>query len=307
MRFAFLILVHHQSESLLRLINRLEHPDTVFFVHVDAKADAAQFRKALGSRADVTLLPQQKRASINWGGFGIIEATLSLMSAAHVAGADRFVLLSGADYPVRPVADILHEVAKDQELIAVDRLCRRDGTGWFDQVAYQRYIGYIPWLNPRTGRPRLTRWADKVISRLPRRKSPFPIYYGPAWYSLTRAAVTEILTIASEQPNVIDWFRHTRSPDEMLMQTILKGSSRANAIVYDATVPGSATRPDDLAATVYADFEADSSAPRTIDLTDLPKIEELGALFARKIDPVISSDLLAAIDEKYHGITSSAI
>lgn len=299
MRFAFMILVHHQPKMLVRLIDRLDHADIKFFIHVDAKTDIVPFVEAFINHSKVTLLPKSKRASINWGGFGIINATLALMSAAYEAGADRFVLLSGADYPVRPLDEILAEVAKDQEILAVDRLCDRNGRGWFDKVAYQRYVGYIPWLNPRTGQENLVRLADRIVSRLPRRRSRTPIYYGPAWYSLTRAAVGEVLAFAAERPKALQWFFHARSPDEMLIQTILKQSSRAGAITMDSTIPGGKKPPEDLAATHYANFEPGSSAPRVLDLTDLPKIEQVGALFARKVDPEISAGFLEAIDKRH--------
>lgn len=299
MTAAFLILAHRQPAQLRRLIARLAHPAAAVLVHLDAKADRAAFEGVLDSNARAAFLPDRQRVAINWCGFSMVRATLALLRAAYAAGAERFVLLSGADYPARPLPDILAQLAIDRELIAVDRRCDPAGDGWFDRCAYRRFFGDVPLLNPRAGAAPWARIGERLAGRLPRRHYELPVYYGSAWWSLTRAAVGEVLAFADGRPALVDWFKLARSPDEMVFQTILKQSSRAASIAGDATFAG--VLPPPRVLTHFADFEGSSSgSPATLTGADLDRIIASKALFARKFDPLVSAELLDELDRRFH-------
>ncbi|WP_375390833.1 hypothetical protein [uncultured Sphingomonas sp.] len=192
---------------------------------------------------------------------------------------------------------MLAEIGNDEEIIAVDNRCERQGPSWFDRCAFEPFFGDTKLFSVRDGYVPLRKLSTAVARLLPRRQSPIPVYYGSAWWSLTRAAVTEVLRFAADRPRAVSWFRLCRAPDEMVFQSILKQTSRASFIRFDDTEPGAPVRARHRAATAYADFTADSiGSPRVLDLSDLEPVQASGALFARKVDPIESAGLMDALD-----------
>lgn len=295
---AFLVMAHHRPEALARLIDRLTHPASIFFIHIEKRADIAEFRQALAGREAVRFVPEEMRVGMNYTGFGMPQAAINLLAhAVAESDAERFVLLSGVDYPIRPIAAILAEVALDRERIAIDRRCDPKGSSMFDLRAFKPYFGDHPRLNPRTGSPTLIKFVNKVSRYLPRRRYGWPIYYGSAWWILTRAAAQAFLDLTARHPERLDWFRRTRSPSEMVFQTLLKQTGRAGHIADDLTANPALPRHPRVQAATYVDFEGMSSgSPRTLGIADLDDILGSDALFARKCDAEQSAALIDALD-----------
>ena len=292
-----MILAHHQPAMLARLVDRLQHPDVSFVIHIDARSDERPFRQALGCHANLRFIADADRVRINYFGFSTVRAIFALLHQAYAGGADRFIYLSGQDYPVKAIEDLLAEIGDDDEIIAVDNHCERQGPSWFDRCAFEPFFGDTKLFSVRDGWVPLRKLSTAAARLLPRRRSPIPVYYGSAWWSLTRAAVTEILRFAADRPAELAWFRLCRAPDEMVFQSILKQTSRASSIRFDDTEPHPRPRTRHRAATAYADFTAASlGSPRVLDLSDLAPVQASGALFARKMDPVQSADLMEALD-----------
>lgn len=288
---AFLVLAHQRPDMVARLVSRLDHPDARVFLHLDRKADIGPFRAALGDR--VSFVAEDARVSVLWCGYSTLAAILALVKTAVAAAPDmeRFVLLSGADYPVRSVGEILAALEPDLEHIAVDRRLDPRGGTYLDSYVARPFLTDIPWLNERSGRPGLSRMARLVERRLPRRTPyPLPLHHGAAWWALTREGVETVLAAERASPGLISWFRWARVPDEMLFQTLLMASERAGNIV-------GGDEGLNLHGVHYIDWKAPNpDLPRTLELADLPAITASGALFARKMDPLRSTGLMDALD-----------
>ena len=95
---AYLILVHKSPRQLARLVEALQHPRVAFFVHVDDMAEEAQFRYMLRTHENLYFV--RPRHVVEWGGWKMVEAELTLLRSALAAGAEHMILLSGSDYPV---------------------------------------------------------------------------------------------------------------------------------------------------------------------------------------------------------------
>ncbi|MGI4794057.1 MAG: beta-1,6-N-acetylglucosaminyltransferase [Janthinobacterium lividum] len=277
------------------LAGKLHHPDCVTVVHVDKGVQAASFRKAAGN---AMFVPDAQRVAVHWAGYSMVEATLAAIrhTLAIAPQTERFVLLSGSDWPVYPLDVILDRLSGPDELIRVDRRLDPEGDGWFDTCANHAYLGDNRWLNPRT-MPRLVeRIVRKVEGRLARR-APYatPVFYGPQWWSLTRATIDHILAELQGDPNKALWFKYARCPDEMVFQTLVKASPFADRIRHDATRGDAAAWPADLAGVHYTRFENGTASPKALGLEDLVAIRSSGALFARKMDATRSRALIQAL------------
>ncbi len=100
MKIAYLVLAHENPRHLERLIRALAGDSSRVFVHVDRKSQPRDF--AFLSRMANTETVEHPIA-VHWADFSMVEAILALIHQAltHEGGFERFVLLSGTDYPIR--------------------------------------------------------------------------------------------------------------------------------------------------------------------------------------------------------------
>ncbi|OWV14312.1 beta-1,6-N-acetylglucosaminyltransferase [Fibrobacter sp. UWB5] len=99
MNHAFLMMVHDEPELALRIVNRLIAPNHFIFMHIDRKISKEHFNFSLKG---LTILPNDSRVRVSWGGFSQVEAEFQLMKSALTCGInmDYFHLISGHDYPI---------------------------------------------------------------------------------------------------------------------------------------------------------------------------------------------------------------
>ena len=211
---------------------------------------------------------------------------------------DRLVMMSGADYPIKPMNQIGRRLTDDVQFVRVDRTLDGRRSGIHDDFVRYRYFNDTPWLNPRSSAvPHLQRVATKALRVLPRKQlSGTNLFHGCGWWSITAAAAEWVLRRMDERPDVFNWLKHASCPDEIFMQTMLKSSPYASDIVQDYTLRETAME-DNVHGCHYIDWsQPNSSSPKTLELSDLPSLVRSSALFARKVDPTRSASLLAALD-----------
>jgi Core-2/I-Branching enzyme len=140
MRIAFLILNHRAPTQLLRLINtiRRELPDSPIVVHHDEFA--ADLSRALLDFDDNAFL-LTTGTPISWGDFGVVDAYWQCLSwMCENVDFDYVVLLSGQDYPIKPLGLLAADLAATGADIVVkanpiDKLSRRK-----QRVSRRRYF-----------------------------------------------------------------------------------------------------------------------------------------------------------------------
>jgi hypothetical protein len=136
-KLVFTVLAHQDPAMLLALCRSLDgHP---VVVHLDAKAALEPFAATAGLE-HVTIV--EDRIPVAWGGFSMVEATLRLYrEALRIAGDDdaTIVLLSGSDYPVRPIAEFQEFVTQakwSEHIRAVEMF---DGSRYLEDRVRRRH------------------------------------------------------------------------------------------------------------------------------------------------------------------------
>ena len=220
---AYLMLVHANPDHLQRLIGRLRSDNAMFFLHVDRKTN---LRPYLPLQADdVRLVPDP--VAVHWGDFSQVEAILKLMTTALAAGTfERFVLISGADYPLWPTADINAFFAahpEDEFINMVPMPCEAAGKPLARLTTYT--------LRPTLSAPR--RLALRVLLKagvIPRQRDlrralgSLQPYGGSTWWALTRAACEYIVQFVQGNPRLVRFFKGTQYADETFLHTVLGNS-----------------------------------------------------------------------------------
>ena len=100
----YLILAHKNPQQLARMIKALDNGNSKFFIHLDAKTPIEPFTAQLEDE-HIVFIPERERCV--WGDFSIVLATIHLMeAAAKVQNKGFFILMSGQDYPIKPIGEL---------------------------------------------------------------------------------------------------------------------------------------------------------------------------------------------------------
>jgi hypothetical protein len=279
---AFVILAHQRPGQVLRLIDSLGGAPT--FLHVDDAAHREVFDAlAHGAhrRDAVHLLPRKRTA---WAGWGIPEATLAGLRAAHVHGSRHAVVLSGQDYPLVP-PDRIQEFSRRNPQTSFVSNWELPTPLWGRRGGMER-VRY--WHQPIRGH----RFRLPIPRRLPRGIAPFG---GSAWSMLSRLAIEDLLRFTARRPDVVRFYRHTWIPDEMFIHTALMNAGSESEIVNENLW--------------FMDWGDGGKHPRVLDTGDSDALLEAAGeesdaggsarakLFARKFDAAADSEILDVLDE----------
>lgn len=281
MRIANIIIFHKDPASIERLIRVLQCPGFDFYLHLDKKVDMRPF-------AYLSDLPNtrfiQKRKEVSWGGFSQLEALLT--SLQQIFKEDRpydFInLLSGQDYPIKPVSEIsgLLSANTGKSFLIAETPPSRWWTDSMRRITKYHLTDY----NFR-GKYRL----EMILSKLlPERKFPLPLQlhggpYGSYWI-LSFEAARYIYSILSQKDRNWLFFKHTWAPDEFLIHTLLMNSPFKDEIVSENHH--------------YIDRSQGGAHPKILTTGDFLSLQRSHKLFARKFDPEIDAGILDMIDEE---------
>jgi hypothetical protein len=277
---AYLVLSYLQPELVQRLVTTLRNgsPDAVLAVHHDDR------RCALGDVDALRIDPKP----IEWGHGSQLAAVLrALRWVRERAEFDWLVLLSGQDYPIRPVAEIEASLAAaDIDAFIqtapvaplrlrrgqVDEFARRYRYRW--RPLPERLVATVAHADPLVQVRRLPSGAYAGFPARP----PLEPFHGSDWFTLSRRAVDAVLGAPSA---VADHFLHTIVPTEAFVHTVLAHS-------------GLRLSNDNRR---YAAFADDAANPRVLGPADLDAVLASGGDFARKFADLA---VLDEIDRRIH-------
>lgn len=261
-------------DHLGRLIAALTEDETDFYVHVDRKVPVEPF--LAHSATNVHFL--ERRLPVYWGQWQMVEATLRLIrSAIGQADYDYLVLLSGSCYPIRsrveirgmlaaqPGAQYINSVAMPnaavgKSLARLDRFYRRSDQSLLENV-WRAAIGTRTLR--RSGWPLSRRW---LLARDWRRGlGSLAPYGGSTWWALTGDACRHVDAFVERERRATRFLENTRSPDEVLFQTILGNSPFAPMVHPSLT---------------FTDWSAGGRHPAEITERHLARFAEPGPLLS---------------------------
>jgi hypothetical protein len=298
----YIVLAHNQPDLFGRLVRRLHRPNVGFIVHVDSKTDRTPFDAAVADLANVRFV--ESRVSVRWAAFSQVESTLRAMRLAldtwHLTPS-HYVILSGADYPVKHNSKIV---------AALNAHPGRQFIRRFDIVASQdkRQIRRIRGRHFRQAADRNTLarkplFALEFLLRAFPRRLPTGIRFmsGSNWIALTPSCVEWCISYTDANPRFRRLFVGMFAPDEIYFHTLIENSpfvmsSDAVEPYYDVTAIGGPWRYGNLH---YLHPIRNIEDPTTVT----PLFDEAQPLlFARKFGLPGSATVLDLIDEKIDGM-----
>jgi hypothetical protein len=292
MSVAYLVLAHNTPNHLARLVAALDTPSSGCFVHVDRKADLAPFVRACSG--DVVFTRQ--RVPVYWGEFSMVEAIVVLLEEAlrDPRCFRRFVLLSGADYPLRPAEEIEAFFAShpEREFINLAEMPAE----WAGKPLWRLDLFVIPSEGASLG-ARVRAGLIKLgvvpgVRDHTRHLQGLRPYGGSTWWALTREACEHLVRFYASERRVVEFFRYTSYPDESFFHTVIGnspfGGRVSRNLTYDDWSTGGAN-PAVLTEGHIADFRT------TKDFSPDNIFGPGPMLFARKF-PDASEALVRGLD-----------
>ncbi|MCH8555772.1 MAG: beta-1,6-N-acetylglucosaminyltransferase [Schleiferiaceae bacterium] len=237
MHINYLILAHSNYAFLDLLIAELDKENVKFYVHVDKKAKALFH----SDKSNVHIL--RKRYPVFWGGFGMVRATLELLQTSLLDDVNthtRYVLISGADYPIRPTPFMEEVLREEWEYINIS-------PAPLPHKPMSRFQ-YFHFECDKQNKRSIKRWVfflfEKLLMKIDvKRKIPFKIYVGSQWFALTKNCVTHILQQVQANPDYVRFFKYSNIPDEAFFQTIIGNSEFLDKTKSNITFTDWSTNP----------------------------------------------------------------
>jgi hypothetical protein len=275
-KIAYLVMVHRLSKQFRRLFRAIYHPDNIYLINIDKKADRLtkqQIWSFLNKFPGIHILENQ---TVVWGGYSMVQAELSGMQYLLKLEQkwDYFINLSGQDYPL-----------KSQHIIS-NFLAANRGTSFLkfaDQVqtrpeTLNRIENYFSEEDGAISDETHKREYMKGITP----------YIGGQWMILTRECCS-FLCHNKEVDKFMDYYKNTLIPDESFFQTVLMNSSFKGTLVND-----------DLRAIIWVPDGDIKLRPKTFTKADLSFLKEGSNLFARKFDDNVDADVISALNAYFH-------
>jgi Core-2/I-Branching enzyme len=286
---AYIVLSHRNPEQVLRLVRALgEGPAAKVLVRHDPRGQtlASHDIEAAGGETIEDDIESQ------WGGWAQLRLILAcLREAAARHDPDWSLILSGQDYPLRPLADIeadLAASAADARLGSVREVERRRPAPGHDEFFLRcRYRHYtrpraMPALPGPIRRLAYARELPPLVGVRRLDPAPLPLFASADWLTLRRPA-TRVVLAASEDRRLMRHFRRVAVPSESFF---------ASVILAD---PSLIVERDNRR---FTSFAPRAPHPDTLTTRDYDRLLASGADFARKFDAALDSHVLDLLDER---------
>jgi Core-2/I-Branching enzyme len=294
----YFIASHTNPDQVGRLVRRLrrDSPAALVLIHHDESQSHLDARRFDG---DPNVIVMQCSIAVEWGQFSQVELVLRGIEVLRASGRayDWVVLLSGQDYPIRPIAEFEGDLALlgDGAIAYEERTAHLDRyeLSWYrvPRVFENRYVNALfSRLSQLNARQPFVRFVSgRVGCRIGVRigRSPFDgtlrPYKGTTWWTLSRRCIDYVHAYVRDNPGFVDWYRRrTLMPDESFFQTIL-----FNAGIFRL-------RNDDGRFVRWEPPEAPS--PVTLRTADLDAVLSSGKYFGRKFDDRVDAAVLDRLD-----------
>jgi hypothetical protein len=285
----YVVISHRNPEQVVRLVRVLrEGPSARVLVRHDPRGERLERERIEAAGGE----PLQDRIKARWGGWSQLRLILAcLREAAARHDPDWVLVLSGQDYPLRPLADVeagLQASPADARLGSVRQVETHPPAAGDDEFFLRcRYRHYarprvLPSSLPRSIRPLIyARELPPLVGVRRIEPAPLTFFASADWLTLGRAGMRAVLA-ASEDRRLMRHFRRVAVPSESFFASVLLSD------------PSLIVERDNRR---FSPFAAGAPHPDTLTSDDYDRLIASGADFARKFDATRDPHILDMLDE----------
>ncbi|WP_429963985.1 beta-1,6-N-acetylglucosaminyltransferase [Enterococcus sp. AZ072] len=311
-KVCYLILAHNDIANLKRLVDSINY-QADFIIHIDKKSDILPFKKLFLGYENISFLDDKLRSKIYWGGFSIVQAEINLVNEALKRKKKyiKYVLLSGADYPIKPAQYIYDYLLKNEqiEFIRGINMDQHPQKYFFSKHIDVYQIHDYPFI--RNTNSKFFYYLRASVNKLLRRIKltnkvrchAFDLYQGSQWWALSYECLVELMDIYDKDKDSFVNFRFGMfAPDEKFFHTLFFQSKyREKNIVGGEDTPMQLDNENDMTiqtANLANIHLLDTSMTKWFNEDDFEAISKSEKLFVRKVKTGYSDELLDLIDKK---------
>ncbi|KAL7891702.1 hypothetical protein AOLI_G00011780 [Acnodon oligacanthus] len=220
---AFIITIHKEFEVFVRLLRAIYAPQNVYCIHVDLNAPPgykASVKSLAGCFPNIFLASASER--VTYAGFSRLQADINCMQDLIRSPIKwkRVINLCGQDFPTMSNLELVRYM---------------QGAEWRDRNMTPG-IKQPTSMQHRTQKQHVEIKGAHVVPKGVTKNPPphnLQIYFGTAYYALTRAFVKYALN-SSLAKDLLEWSKDTYSPDEHYWVTLnhVKGRYVRDICVY---------------------------------------------------------------------------
>jgi hypothetical protein len=271
-------MAHKEPQQIERFIKKFIGFPFDFFIHLDKKTNRDSF-DYLGQIPQVYFI--KRRITVNWASYNFVNAEIQSIKEILATGIhyDFISVMSGQDYPIKPVSDIFEflENKSDKNFISFED----DGVWWSQAISrINKYhftnFGF-----------RGKYWIQHLLnSLLPVRKFPLPytLYGGPRAMckTISKECAAYIVDFIESNKRLRWYLRFTWGADEFIIPTLIMNSKFRETVINDNFY--------------YIDWSEGGASPKTLITEDYKLLLASGKMFARKFDVKVDSKILELLD-----------
>lgn len=284
---AAIITSYKDFDQLSYLVDKLLSMEFKVFVHVDKKTfdkNNKQLIRLLNNSERVYLT---SKFSINWGSINHLYAIIHLIKKAIEDNDVHFIhLISSQDYPIKSMDCFNSFFSSDNTNIYMTVTNQEN----FKNEIKSRYAQYYFFQQYDSRNEKIRKMDDlsrKIQRKIGVNRQHFgcfdSIYKGMVWISAPRKVFNYVISFCNGNNSFFRFLYFCRIPEEFFFQTILLNSIYSENVISN-----------NLRFTLW--MEKHNSNPAILDNSDFTAIQNSDAFFARKIDPIISKNLIEKID-----------
>lgn len=300
MKIAYLISAHTDVEQLKRLIGAL-HEDAHYFIHIDKKSNLKEFTSKI-SGENIHFLDE--RVDVRWGTWLEVVYQMLLLKIAidYKVNFDRYITLSGMDYPVWSNARITEYIDQNEDKEILQGICMAsDAIAEKQQQLYQcaRPFFNYSFLGNKWNM-RLSVICRETLRLIGRRKFLFyydeqdkivELYKGSSWWCITDELARYALQQYENNKLLRNYLINSFGQAETFMQTVAFNSDRfkQRCMLKRGEYPGLAQ----LTPLHFIDY---NPVIQILTESDYDRIVASGKMFCRKIVSGKSDKLVEKLD-----------
>lgn len=293
---AYIILAHQNPKQLGKLIKVLQDTNTMFFIHLDKKANFIHF-KHVQEQENVFFI--KRRVLCNWGGFSLVKATYNTLYEAHnyleskSLKSYHCVLLSGQDLPLKSNEEI-HKFLENNKESSFFNYWELPYKGWWNGGMFR--VNKLYWFNVKKHK----KWNDYInkvnqrlnldwcipINKLKAIDEEFKLYGSSQWFIINRASLSALIMNKKIFKQLSKAFKFSYAPDELFFINIFKHIQKKEALKIKNI------------KTTFVVFEDTAPNPKFLSKEELQSEFENSALFARKFDQKINPEAIKTLEKR---------
>ena len=217
-------------------------------------------------------------------------------SNEHSVDFDRYLLISGMDYPIKGLDQLMSYLKNEtKEIVRIDRRLY----GKYEAKITNLNIHDIGWLNYKNYSGLYSRLLSKLLKRVGKikiREMPknFKFVHGSTWMCLSNRAVECILNYNEKNKGIYNLLKWSFSSDEVYFHSILYNAGfQFTQLLLDADEKEVCK----VHGIHYIDWTYKfGTLPKQIDFTDINEIANCeNVFFVRKVNPN-NAELISELD-----------